>query len=41
MEPKGVLPETKTGSSKGSPMWTAKEPFLVPDSTFFSKIVAS
>ena len=29
----------KKGSSKGSPMGTAEEPFQVLDSTFFSKSV--
>jgi hypothetical protein len=37
MEPKRVLIGTKRDSSKGSPMWTVDEPFLVLDSTFYSK----
>jgi hypothetical protein len=39
MEPKIVLPGTKRGSSKGYPMRTAEDPFLVLHSTFFSESV--
>ena len=38
MEPKRVLPGTKRDSSKGSPIGTAKEPFLVIDSTFVIEV---
>jgi hypothetical protein len=37
---KRVLPGTKMGYSKGSPMRTAEEPFQVLDSDFFSKSVS-
>lgn len=30
-----VLPSNKMGSTKGSPMWTAGEPFQVLDGAFF------
>lgn len=36
-----VLFGTKRGSSKGSPMDTAKEPFLVRDNTFFLPVCCS